>query len=400
MKILICSVSSALGGMERRIEAEARVLIEMGHNVVVATSSFPGSTLWGRNIQQLGAQYLPWNPYKFMERGHFGQPFRWLAILGSGRIAREKFDFAMICLPWNFIGMSMAYVLSRLSIPFVVAVHCQFGRAQLSPIGEACLVKAMSWCVGGYGVSNPVTSKFLDLYRTRLPENCLVETIPNGVDIGHFKPDVQTRQDIRTRLGLRADNFVLIFCGRLDSIKRPCFAAEVFAQWAQKVPSGRLLVVGSGPEEASMREVLRAKGVLEKAVFIGSVADTAPYYAASDCYFSTSSSEGFPLVVAEAASSGLPMLLPRDEVFCSIYSQCDSAQFACTDAVDDWVQKLLSFSQRKSECRTQFALASREFAIENLSLSAMNERLCIFYASVLSRLIHEETQHAGGRHVG
>lgn len=389
MKILICSVSSALGGMERRIEAEARVLLEMGHNVVVATSSFPGSKLWGKNIQKIGARYFPWKPYKFMERGHFGWPFRWLAILGSGRVAREKFDLAVICLPWNFIGMSMAYVFSHLRIPFVVAAHSQFGKAQLSPLGETCLVKAMSCCVGGYGVSKPVTSRFLDLYGTRLPENCPFKTIHNGVDVDHFKSDMKMREDIRIRLGLRADDFVLIFCGRLDSIKRPRFAAEIFAQWAQKAPSGRLLVVGSGPEEASMREVLRAKGVLEKAFFIGSVVDTAPYFAASDCFLSTSSSEGFPLVVAEAASSGLPLLLPDDHVFRSIYNQCNSAQFACTDVVDDWVQNLLSFSERNSECRAQFALVSREFAIGNLSLVSMNERLCIFYVSVLSRLIQQ-----------
>ncbi|MDO9504992.1 glycosyltransferase family 4 protein [Hydrogenophaga sp.] len=372
--------------MERRIEAEVRVLIEMGHSVVVATSPFPGSKPWVKNILEIGALYLQWKPYKFIERGHFGWPFRWLAILGSERIAREKFDLAVICLPWNFIGMSMAYVLSYLRVPFVVAVHCQFGKAQLLPISEACLVKAMSCCVGGYGVSKPVTSRFLDLYRTFLPENCLVETIPNGVDVDHFKPEMQTRQDIRTRLGLRADSFVLIFCGRLDPMKRPCFAGEVFGQWAQKVPSSRLLVVGSGPEEASMREVLRAKGVLEKTVFIGSVSDTAPYYAASDCFLSTSSSEGFPLVVAEAASSGLPMLLPDDDLFRSIYGQCDSAQFACADEVDDWVQKLQLLFQQNSECRAQFAFVSREFAIGNLSLISMNKRLCLFYASVLSRL--------------
>lgn len=102
MKILICSISTALGGMERRIEAETKLLTRLGHQVFVATPRFIKLSQWQRDIKAAGGKYIYWRPYKFIERQHLAAPFRWLAQLSIPMLRYYKIDLAHIALPWNF----------------------------------------------------------------------------------------------------------------------------------------------------------------------------------------------------------------------------------------------------------------------------------------------------------
>src|SRR5450830_1016641 len=307
MRILVCSVSSALGGMERRIEAETRLLTQLGHEVLVATTRFPELERWKSDIGDAGGRYVDWRPYKFVERQHFAAPFRWLALATLPALRRERIDLAHIAMPWNFIGLSMAYVLSWANIPFVVGIHGKFG-SQAFPARELpVLIQAMSGLVGGYAVSSPAYDNFMRLYSGLLPQSTRMETIQNGIDIGHFRPDVSARLSLRQSLGFEDSHFVVIYCGRIDSIKRPIFALRVFAQFISKCPKGQLLIVGDGPEMAALKSEMKSLGIQGSVTLTGQVPNTAPYYAASDCYLSTSTNqEACPLAVAEALASGLP----------------------------------------------------------------------------------------------
>lgn len=327
MKILICSVSSALGGMERRIEAETRLLNQLGHEVLVATTRFPELDRWKSDIEKAGGHFFNWHPYKFVERQHFAAPFRWLASSSRLSLSREGFDFAHIALPWNFAGISMAYVLSRTKIPFVVSVHCKFHQQKLTERGHATVLQAMRGFKGGYAVSGPVYNSFMSLYSGLLPPlSSSMEIVPNGIDTTHYRPDAASREKVRKSLGMDTQDFVVIFCGRIDSMKRPLFALRVFAQFVAQYPRGQFLVVGDGSGMAELMSEVHSLGIQNRVTITGQVPDTAPYYAASDCYLSTSGQEGCPLAAAEALASGLPAVVPDDDVFNSIYGASNAVQ--------------------------------------------------------------------------
>jgi UDP-glucose:(heptosyl)LPS alpha-1,3-glucosyltransferase len=68
-----------------------------------------------------------------------------------------------------------------------------------------------------------------------------------------------------------------------------------------------LIVVGDGD---SLREIDRGKelGVAERLHFVGRRDDPEQFYSAADAFVLPSSYEAFPLVLLEAASSGLPII--------------------------------------------------------------------------------------------
>jgi hypothetical protein len=127
--------------MERRIEAETRLLTKLGHEVLVATKDFPKLNEWKTDLNKAGGRYINWRPYKFIERQHFAAPFRWLALSTLPVLRQQKIDFAHIALPWNFVGLSMAYVLSNEGIPFVFSIHSRFSNKDLSKKEHVSLKK-------------------------------------------------------------------------------------------------------------------------------------------------------------------------------------------------------------------------------------------------------------------
>lgn len=389
MKILICSISTALGGMERRIEAETKLLTRLGHQVFVATPRFLKLTQWQRDIKTAGGQYIYWRPYKFIERQHLAAPFRWLAQLSIPMLRYYKIELAHIALPWNFVGISLAYVLSAADIPFVMGVHCKFDSKTLPKKSLPFAKQALRSLKGVYAVSAPVKDAFVRLYQDLIPAATPIEVIHNGIDIDRYKPDADARQALRERLGFAKEDFVLMFCGRLDAMKRPVFALQVFSEFVKSHPQGRLLIVGDGPELAALRTQIDALQLQDKVILAGQVANTAPYYQASDCYLSTSGQiEGCPLATAEALASGIPAVVPNDDVFTSVYGASIAVQRCNPDVLHEWCQALLSVAQLDAAARQLLSQSAQTFAQTHLSVELMNQKLTLFYENIASECSH------------
>jgi glycosyltransferase involved in cell wall biosynthesis len=387
MKILICSTSNALGGLERRIEDETRLLVAMGHEVVVATHHFEGIEGWKKLIKSAGGRHMVWAPYKFVERQHFAAPFRWLALTRMSLLMREKFDFAHLTLPYNFIGMSMAYLLNRANIPFVVAMHCRCGTRGLPEHGRRIVAEAMQSMVGGYAVSQPANDRFMQLYAGLLPSSVRMVTINNGINTQRFKPDATARARIRNTLGLSDAQFIVMFCGRIQAMKRPLFALSVFASLHGKYPNARLLVVGSGPAAAEMAAEVTKLGLQRSVLAVGHVSDTASYYAASDCYLSTSlNEEGFSLSTAEAMACGLPAVLPNDDVYQSVYGASRVVQLCDPTSQAGWSDALLTVAKKSADDKAKMDGDARTFVQENLTSVIMNKNLTSFYEDIFVTL--------------
>lgn len=386
MKILICSTSGALGGIERRIVDETRLLTAKGHDVVVATPHFDHSDGWRNDIEAVGGRYIEWAPYKFIERQHFAAPFRWLALASLPVLLRERFDLAHLALPYNYIGMSMASLLTQAKIPFVVAMHGKCGSRALSERGRVLVAKAMRCMVGGYAVSQPVNESFMRLYVGLLPHAATLETITNGINVECFKPNIATRSGLRQKLGLKEQHFVVIFCGRIHSMKRPTFAVNVFAKLLVKYPNARLLVVGDGPDAPTLKAEIDALGIQQSVILLGHVPDTSPYYAASDCYLSTSLNEGCPLATAEALACGLPAVVPNDDVYHAVYGACPVVHLCDHASQSGWDDALLSIAKGGESERARASKYAKDFVDANLTRAIMTQKLTTFYDGVFKKL--------------
>ncbi len=129
-----------------------------------------------------------------------------------------------------------------------------------------------------------------------------VGVVHNGLDVDAFLRF--TPLDVRAKLGIPPDAFVVGIVGRLTRQKGHAIAFEAFEQVRAERPDAQLLVVGDGEEGAALRRHPAAS----HAHFTGSVHPVQPYYAACDVIVVPSWFEGFCYVAAEAGIMRRPVI--------------------------------------------------------------------------------------------
>ena len=283
--------------------------------------------------------------------------------------------------------MSFAYVLRRLEIPCVLAVHAKLNDRPLGRRGSNLVRSALELLQGAYAVSEPVMTSFQALYEGLLPTDASLSVIHNGIDLSRFSPDPTVRSEARRELMLDDQHRVVVFCGRLDAMKRPGLALEIFSALHARQPMTRLLIVGDGPEMASLRAEIARLGIEDAIRVLGHVSNPARYFAAGDCYLSTSNNqEGFSLTVAEALATGLVAVVPQDDVFTAVYGRSSAVRRVEPERVEEMAAALEELLSLETSERMRLGLEGRAFVQAELSLEIMNLRLASFYVSVEERL--------------
>ena len=109
---------------------------------------------------------------------------------------------------------------------------------------------------------------------------------------------------IRKRLGIKTDEKLLLFVGRLSPHKNVHALLKVFYLVRGKIPDSRLIVIGKSTFAGYLKKLKRMAD--KKVIFGGFVSDSELpyYYAACDLYVTASLWEGFNLPIAEAQACG------------------------------------------------------------------------------------------------
>jgi glycosyltransferase involved in cell wall biosynthesis len=112
------------------------------------------------------------------------------------------------------------------------------------------------------------------------------------------------RRRVRAGLGIAPADRVLLFLGRLHSMKRP---KETIAAFARAASPGAHLIVAGPDDEYSASDLAGAPNVH----VIGPVYGAAKWelYHAADAFVNLSARENFGYTVAEAVAAGLPVVL-------------------------------------------------------------------------------------------
>ena len=155
------------------------------------------------------------------------------------------------------------------------------------------------------GVSRALVENLRERYPT-LP----VVLTPNGVDSSRFSPDAVSRMRVREEIGVAQARLVAIFVGSEWSRKGLAVAMRAVVAARSDGIDIELWVVGEGDEDR-MRALLAALDDPCAARFFGRRDDTERFYRGADMFVLPSVYETFSLASFEAASSGLPLVIPR-----------------------------------------------------------------------------------------
>jgi glycosyltransferase involved in cell wall biosynthesis len=124
--------------------------------------------------------------------------------------------------------------------------------------------------------------------------------VRNGVDVDRFQPvDSDGRARLRRELGL-PEGPLVITSGRIAREKGVDVLVAAWPRVAARIPSARLCILGDGAERQALSRLL------PEALWVGGVADVAPYLRAADAFALASRTEGMPVALLEAMACGLP----------------------------------------------------------------------------------------------
>ncbi len=134
-----------------------------------------------------------------------------------------------------------------------------------------------------------------------------LHTIPNGIRLDRYAPDVEARRVVRAELAL-GDAWVVGTVGRLDQYKNQSLLVRAMAPLLAE--GVKLVIVGDGDARKDVESAVAAlpEGARANVTLTGRRMDVPRLVHAFDVFALSSKSEGLPLVVPEAMSAGLPVI--------------------------------------------------------------------------------------------
>lgn len=130
--------------------------------------------------------------------------------------------------------------------------------------------------------------------------------IPNGIDTDYYSPSSSERAFLRSRLGYGDNENIILYLGRLVSLKRVESLLRAFVSFRSM---GVLLIVGDGPERVRLEDFVEREGLRGVVRFLGSTHDVLSYYRLADIFVLPSLYEGLSVSLLEAMSCGLCVIV-------------------------------------------------------------------------------------------
>jgi len=168
-----------------------------------------------------------------------------------------------------------------------------------------------------------------------------VTLINNAIDVTRYKYDENTRNEMRTSLGISSpDTFVCGHVGRFHYQKNHPFLIEIFA-WIQKIrPDSILLLAGAG-DDNTIRKLVEEKNLTQKVQFLGQRDDVEKVMQAMDAFILPSLFEGLPFVIIEAQCAGLPTYTGT-EVVSKDAQLTPNLHFISTEkSAEEWAKEII-----------------------------------------------------------
>jgi rhamnosyl/mannosyltransferase len=187
------------------------------------------------------------------------------------------------------------------------------------------------------------------------------EVIPPAADVQKRAVGETERHQLRQEIQA-ANKKVILFVGRLVYYK----GVDVLLRAMADIEDAILVVVGKGPEQEALQELMCKLGITDRVRFRGFVAedDLPVYYSIADLFVlpSVSSSEAFGIVQVEAMMYGVPVInTSLDTGVASVSRDGETGLTVPPDNIEalmEAIQTLLS----DPELRGEFSTAARKRA--------------------------------------
>lgn len=272
------------GGAERVITYLAAGLTKRGHQVTVLTlsKSVPDFYALSAGITRVELD-LP----AFKKQSIWGSFKRLKLLCQALRSTRPN-------LVINFMTHSVSVACAASEIPFIFGDHLDISKVPVwwwGPLRSWALNRAAAVTVLSMR-DKTYTQVYYPQWKTSLVFNPAF-------------PVVQTPYPRPEFLGAGHN---IVAMGRLTAQKGFDLLLQSWHKIAPRFERWQLNIIGAGPEEASLKRLVESLGLKDSVRLIPPVQNVAAVYQHTDLYAMSSRTEGFPMVLLEAMSAGLPVV--------------------------------------------------------------------------------------------
>ena len=212
-----------------------------------------------------------------------------LAQAGNKKVIVFMAKMGLRCLLANSSSLYDVYVAERCYPPYTLITEFdKYLRKLLYPQARKILLQA-----GGQS-------------RKWIEENiagCDFEVIPNFIR-------KKTLEFIAQIEPLKTEQSYILCCGRLVEQKRHDVLLKIFSRIVSLKPGLdlRLKIVGEGEKADELRIQAENEGIASRVDFLGWRDDVFAFIKSADCVVLTSDYEGFPTILLESLSAGVPVV--------------------------------------------------------------------------------------------
>jgi glycosyltransferase involved in cell wall biosynthesis len=386
MKILYLSNRLNVAGLETNIVRLVREFTRRSHTILVAG----GTGTLVPDVESAGARHLPVDINLNSPRQILAGVKRLSCILTEEQPdIVHVFSASSAVLVWltqvqmrltsrhHWSGPVISTIMGIQATPTEAAWRIYL-RAFLSSLGASRLV---------------IISPAIDKLVRRLPVNRrrLSHLPVIGVDIPQVTP--QQTAHLRRELSLAPSEVVITTIGRLDPSKSHDLFLDAAHLAARSCPQARFLVVGGGPDEATLHEQITRLN-LGAARLLGERRDIDTILSLTDIYVRPGLVEGFAgITVLEAQASAVPVIAFETEDVKLAITHGETGWLVPPGNVDALAEAIKLFLTDKARARA-IADAGRELIEKQFSVSAVVDGLQTLYESELTALIPRQTHSA------
>jgi glycosyltransferase involved in cell wall biosynthesis len=323
------------GGVQTAVWQLAAALVARGHEVTVYGGDGPIRPR-GENAQRVDVKVFP-----FVSRDRvpdLGTRFRRIVERATfARHARDAVvhadhDWVVVTKPFDFFWPRLLPADSRTRFCFMSGGTDFFA-------GDRRLARR---------IERMVACSHFNAWQIAKRYKRHPAVIYNGVDTDRFHPRARS-ESVRRALCPEEDAVLLVFAGRVVGWKGLSVAIDALADPRLAALPLRLVIVGDGPERASLEARARTRDLGERVAFEPPVPhdDVAAIYASADiAVFPSIGDEAFGITIAEAMSCGCAVLASNVGGIPEVVGNEGSAgRLVAAGRVDDWVVAIAELAQ-------------------------------------------------------
>lgn len=121
--------------------------------------------------------------------------------------------------------------------------------------------------------------------------------------------EIKNKKGLYKEYKKKNDNFIFLTIGRLVKIKNIKMQIKAMKEILKEHKDIELWIIGDGPERKKLEKEALKLNLIKNIKFLGYQENLDIFYLKADAFILTSDSEGWSMVIIEAASYGLPIIM-------------------------------------------------------------------------------------------